>query len=180
MDLDGQRLAREQQLEQERRRRSRLAGPLVPDFAYRRGIVGRMAPGTQIDDAPWPRQRLRARKFDRHGAPRVQGASFGKRGVVTPMVRCTHKVVGGGSRRYPRKVLRCLVATGAVLAAWARTLARRYGVRISYRIRVDRSRSCPGTGVRSYPHATGRTGCRVTALWARSSSCRRSSARPGP
>src|SRR5437870_4779036 len=45
----------------------------------------------------------------------MQGASFGKGGMLSPMVRCTYHVVGGGSRRYPRKVLRSLVGRGWAL-----------------------------------------------------------------
>ena len=52
MDLDGQRLAREQQLEQERGIRGRLAGPLVPDFADRDAVMDCLAPGPQIDERP--------------------------------------------------------------------------------------------------------------------------------
>ena len=52
MNLDGKRLAREQQLEQERRICGRLTGSLVPDFADRAAVMARVAPRTQICNTP--------------------------------------------------------------------------------------------------------------------------------
>ena len=52
MNLDGKRLAREQQLEQERRICGRPAGSLVPDFADRAAVMARVTPRTQIYDTP--------------------------------------------------------------------------------------------------------------------------------
>ena len=66
MNLDGKRLAREQQLEQERRSGGRRTGSLVPDFADRIVVPACAAPRTQICDTPRLWQGMRDRMFNRH------------------------------------------------------------------------------------------------------------------
>src|SRR5436190_24323867 len=45
--------------------------------------------------------------------------------MLSPMVRCTYHVAGGGSRRYPRKLLRSLVGRGWALVEEPMPLHRR-------------------------------------------------------
>ena len=71
MDLDGKRLAREQQLEQERGIQAGLSGRSYQISPIGAASWAALLQG-QIDDAPRPRQRLRARTFDRHEAPRCE------------------------------------------------------------------------------------------------------------
>ena len=52
MNLDGKWLAREQQLEQERRICGRVIGSLVPDFADRIAVMACVTPRTQIFNTP--------------------------------------------------------------------------------------------------------------------------------
>ena len=66
MNLDGQRLRREQQLEEQGRIRRVDVGALKPDFADGDAIVAHVAPGPEIDAAPGFAHRPNAGMFDRH------------------------------------------------------------------------------------------------------------------
>jgi hypothetical protein len=66
MNLDGKRLAREQQLQQQRRVYGRVIGPIIPDFADRIAVMARVTPRTQIFDTPGLWKGARVRLFNRH------------------------------------------------------------------------------------------------------------------
>src|SRR5580704_1079816 len=72
MNLNRKRLACKQQLEQERRIDRRVVGSLVADFTDWLIVRKRVAPRTQIIDAPEFWYGLRARMFNRHNLPDVR------------------------------------------------------------------------------------------------------------
>ena len=72
MDLNRKRLTCKQQFEQERRISRRATRALVADFTDCFIVRKRVAPRTQIIDAPRLWYGLRSRMFDRHNPPDVR------------------------------------------------------------------------------------------------------------